>query len=110
MLVFYRGLHCPICKGYLRDLDRRLEDFAKRGVEAVAVSTDTQERAERSRSEWGIEHLTIAYALSIEQARQWGLCGIRSKAAGNSDPFQPLIPTQTSHRFRSKPATLLTSA
>ena len=73
MLVFYRGLHCPICKGYLRDLDRRLEDFAKRGVEAVAISTDTQERAERSRREWGIEHLTIAYALSIEQARQWGL-------------------------------------
>jgi len=33
------------------------------------------------------------------------VCGIRSKAAGNSDPFQPLIPRQTSHPFRSKPAT-----
>jgi hypothetical protein len=25
------------------------------------------------------------------------LCGFRGKAAGDSDPFQPLIPTQTSH-------------
>ena len=31
MLVFYRGLHCPICKAYLRDLDRRVGDFAARG-------------------------------------------------------------------------------
>lgn len=73
MLVFYRGLHCPICKTYLRDLDHRLEEFAKRDVEAVAISTDTKERAEQSKKEWGIEHLAIAYDLSIEHARQWGL-------------------------------------
>jgi len=73
MLVFYRGLHCPICKTYLRDLDRRLDDFTKRGVEVVAISTDAKERAERSRSEWSIERLAIAYGLGIEEARQWGL-------------------------------------
>jgi peroxiredoxin len=73
MLVFYRGLHCPICKGYLRDLDRKLEDFSKRGVDVVAISTDSQDRAERSEEVWGIEHLPIAYGLSIDQARQWGL-------------------------------------
>ena len=33
-------------------------------------------------------------------------CEFRSKAAGDSDAIQPLIPTQTSHRFQSKPATL----
>ena len=32
-------------------------------------------------------------------------CGIRSKAASDSGPFQPLIPRQTSHRFRPKAAT-----
>ena len=46
MLVFYRGLHCPICKTYLRDLDRRLEEFVKRGIGVVAISADTRERAE----------------------------------------------------------------
>jgi peroxiredoxin len=84
MLVFYRGLHCPICKTHLRDLDRRLEDFAKRGVQAVAISTDTHERAEQSRKDWGIEHLTIAYGLSIDQARQWGL--YVSSAIRNEEP------------------------
>ncbi len=73
MLVFYRGLHCPICKTYLRDLDRRLDEFAKRGVEVVAISTDTQERAEQSKKDWGIEKLALAYGLGIDQARQWGL-------------------------------------
>lgn len=46
MLVAYRGYHCPICRGYLRDLDRKLDEFAKRGVEVIAFSTDDQERAE----------------------------------------------------------------
>src|SRR5713226_8503420 len=73
MLVYYRGPHCPICKMYLRDLDRKLNDFAKLGVEAVAISTDTKERADQSKREWGIERLTVAYGLSIDQARQWGL-------------------------------------
>ena len=73
MLVAYRGLHCPICKLYLRDLDRRLTEFQAIGVTAVAMSTDTQERAEQSKAEWGIEHLPIAYGLGIEQARSWGL-------------------------------------
>jgi peroxiredoxin len=73
MLVFYRGLHCPICKSYLRDLDRKLEDFAKRGVVVVAISTDGKDRAERARAEWGIERLAMAYGLTIDQARQWGL-------------------------------------
>ena len=32
-------------------------------------------------------------------------CGFRGKAAVDSDAFQPLIPTQPSHRFRLNPAT-----
>lgn len=73
MIVFYRGLHCPICKTYLRDLDRRLDEFAKRGVEVVAISSDTRERAEQSKKEWGLERLSLAYDLTIEEARRWGL-------------------------------------
>lgn len=73
MIVAYRGLHCPICKTYIRDLDRKLDDFAQKGVDAVAISTDTKERAEQSKSEWGIERLPVAYGLTIEKAREWGL-------------------------------------
>lgn len=73
MLVFYRGLHCPVCKVYLRDLHRKLGEFAQYGVEVVAISTDSQRRAEQTKVDWGIEHLDVAYSLSIEQARNWGL-------------------------------------
>ena len=73
MIVAYRGLHCPICKTYIRDLDRKLDDFAHKGVDVVAISTDTKEQAEQSKSEWGIERLPIAYGLTIEKAREWGL-------------------------------------
>jgi len=73
LFAAYRGLHCPICKTYLRDLDRKLAEFEALGVEAVAASTDTRERAEQPKAEWGIEHLSIASGLGIEQARAWGL-------------------------------------
>ena len=87
LLVVYRGLHCPICKTYLRDLDRKLGDFEALGVKAIAVSTDTQERAEQSKAEWGIGHLPIAYGLGIEQARTWGLF----ISAGIKDGEPPLF-------------------
>lgn len=46
-LVFYRGLHCPICKGQLKELEAKLPEFEKRGVSVVAISSDTRDRAER---------------------------------------------------------------
>src|SRR5712671_5683932 len=31
LIVFYRGLHCPICKTQLRELESKLDEFDKRG-------------------------------------------------------------------------------
>ena len=73
MLVFYRGLHCPVCKGYLRDLENKWEDFDSRGVEGVAISGDTSERAEETKREWGLERLTLGYGQSVDSMREWGL-------------------------------------
>lgn len=73
MIAFYRGLHCPICKKYLADLNRKASDFAKRGVQAIAVSTDTEDRARQARDEWEIENVPVGYGVSIEVARAWGL-------------------------------------
>ena len=73
MIVVYRGLHCPICKGYLADLARRLSDFKGRGVDVLALSTDTQDRAQRARDEWALADLPIGYGLSIAKAREIGL-------------------------------------
>ncbi len=73
LLVVYRGLHCPICKGYLTDLQRKLGDFQEKGVNVVAISSDTQERAETTKEEWGIDELTLGYGLDLDTARKWGL-------------------------------------
>jgi peroxiredoxin len=73
MIVFYRGMHCPVCRRYLAELNAMADKFAERGVEVVVISTDVEERARRTQSEWGLDKLTIGYELGIGDARQWGL-------------------------------------
>ena len=73
MIAFYRGLHCPICKKSLADLNRRAADFENAGVSVIAVSCDPLDRAETARTDWGLDNLEIGYGLSIESARKWGL-------------------------------------
>ncbi len=73
LVVFYRGWHCPICRGYLAQLDRAVDEFAGLGVDVVAVSGDDTERAGRSVAEWHLEKLRVGYAQSITSMRAWGL-------------------------------------
>jgi peroxiredoxin len=84
MVVFYRGLHCPVCKGYLQSLERRLEEFRARGVEVIAISGDTRDQAEKAKQEWGLENLAIGYGQSIDSMRDWGL--FVSRAIKESEP------------------------
>lgn len=73
MLVAYRGMHCPVCKTYIRELDRQLGEFEQRGVDVFAYSCDTGERARETRESWGIKHLDLGYGMTIPKAREWGL-------------------------------------
>lgn len=73
MLVFYRGLHCPVCRRYLTELNGMADKFAERGVDVFCLSTDTEERARQARHSWGLEQLVVGYGLTIEAAREWGL-------------------------------------
>ena len=73
MIVFYRGLHCPVCRKYLMELNGKFEEFVKRGVGVFVASTDSRERAERANAEWGLANLEIGYEMTIDKAREWGL-------------------------------------
>lgn len=73
LLIFYRGWHCPICRKYLLDVQSRQFDFKRRGVRAIAISTDDRSRAEESKKRWGLDRLDIAFDLSLAQAHEWGL-------------------------------------
>jgi predicted dithiol-disulfide oxidoreductase (DUF899 family) len=72
MLVIYRGLHCPICKTYLGQLNDMKGDFDKMNVQIVAASTDPEEKANKFASELGL-NFEVAYGLGIDQARDLGL-------------------------------------
>jgi peroxiredoxin len=88
MIVFYRGLHCPVCKTYLRQLDRALDEFAEIGVTTViAVSGDSAERAQQSVQEWGIGRLAVGYGQTTESMRQWGLFISNAIKDGEPDEF-----------------------
>jgi peroxiredoxin len=73
LLVFYRGLHCPVCRKTLQDLNNMLERFDKAGVQVIAISCDDAERAINTQASWSIANLQLGYGLSIEEARRWGL-------------------------------------
>ena len=73
MVVFYRGLHCPVCRTYLAELDRTLDEFTRRGVDLIAVSGDDAERAGRTVEEWKLKRLTVGHGQSIASMREWGL-------------------------------------
>jgi peroxiredoxin len=89
LIVFYRGLHCPICRTQLGELETKLSDFAKRGVSVVAVSSDAAERAERAKLEWKLPNLRLGYGLDLAVARTWGLyisTGRGMTSAGVEEP------------------------
>ena len=73
LIVFYRGLHCPICKKYLQQLDSLRQEFEEQGVPVVAVSMDTEKRARLSRQKWEISELPLGFQLDKETAQNWGL-------------------------------------
>ena len=73
MVVFYRGLHCPICSKYIGELDKLAADFAESGVSILALSGDERERAEQAQQDWGLSNIEIGYGVTAEQAQDWGL-------------------------------------
>ena len=88
-VVFYRGLHCPICRTQIADLETKLPEFTKRGVPVAALSSDTSERAQRTRQEWKLTHLRLGYGLDLAIARRWGLyisTGRGMTSAGVEEP------------------------
>lgn len=74
MVLFYRGLHCPVCRKQLGELNRRLDDLAEAGVgRVVAVSMEDQARSQSVNEDWKLDKLSLAYGLTQESARDWGL-------------------------------------
>lgn len=73
IICFYRGLHCPICANYLKELEKLTPTFAERGVTTIAISSDGLDRTKAMADKIEADQLRFGYDLSLEKAREWGL-------------------------------------
>ncbi|MFD2738525.1 redoxin domain-containing protein [Sulfitobacter aestuarii] len=97
LVVLYRGLHCPICKKYLKTLEGLQQNFYDIGVDVVAVSGDPEEKAREMADEQELS-LAVGYGLTLEQMAALG--------AYISDPRSP----QETDRPFAEPATYVINA
>ena len=73
LLTIYRGKWCQHCKHQLQELDQAIPDFESLGVSVLAVSADTQVRAESTAAELGLSNLVLGYEMPISSARELGV-------------------------------------
>ncbi|MEM7729266.1 MAG: redoxin domain-containing protein [Pseudomonadota bacterium] len=73
IIVVYRGVHCPKCKAQLETLEPMVADIRADGHDIIAVSMDSEDRAQKARDDWDIDELPLAYGLELMDAKSLGL-------------------------------------
>lgn len=86
MVVVYRGKHCPLCTQYLTHLEQLKERFFESGVDVIAVSADSETKAESHVANMGLS-FPVAYGLSIEQMQTLGLYISHPRPQETDSPF-----------------------
>ncbi|MEO0400842.1 MAG: redoxin domain-containing protein [Pseudomonadota bacterium] len=72
LVVIYRGLHCPLCKKYLAQLDAMQGQFNAQGVDVVIASGDPEDKA-RAMADECAPTLAMGYEMSVDQMNTLGL-------------------------------------
>lgn len=99
LVVFYRGVFCPVCKMQLRDIEEHYQQLSDANMKVIAVSMDTKENATifaknvaasvvgntEDKEEAQKLQTTIAYGMTEKQAREWGLY-ISKGREGTAEP------------------------
>lgn len=91
LLVFYRGLHCPICTKYLLEVERLEPEFRQRGVHVVAISSDDEPRARQMAEKVKAAGVKFAYGLGLQEARRWGLYVSTSRGKTSAGIEEPAL-------------------
>ncbi len=87
LLVVYRGKHCGRCKKYLNILEGLKSAWEDAGFDVIAVSADSQEKAQADIAEFGWS-FDVGFDLSEDQMRMLGVY-----------VSDPLSPEETDRRF-----------
>lgn len=90
LITFYRGLHCPVCLKYLRDLRSLIPEYERRGTKIIAVSSDGGERAQEMANNVGAgDRFRFGHSLPLTVARKWGLYISSSRGKSSIDIEEP---------------------
>ena len=88
LVVFYRGVHCQLCRAHITELDRLIDKLGTVGVTSVvAVSGDDIDRAKRAIREWDLKHVKIGYGHTLASMRRWGLFVSKAIKEGQPNEF-----------------------
>ena len=61
LVIFYRGLHCPVCRKQLSEVRRRRDELTDAGIgRVVAVSMENAERSLAVVEQWRLGDLDVA--------------------------------------------------
>lgn len=96
-LFVFRGQHCPICKTYLGEIEKRRATFAELGVSVAAVSADSEAQT-RITAEAAKPGFPLLYGLDEANMRRLGLYISEPRSAQETD-----------HRF-AEPALFVVNA
>ncbi|MGF1759330.1 redoxin domain-containing protein [Photobacterium sagamiensis] len=87
LVVVYRGAHCPLCTRYLNQLNERMHDLHKLGIDVVAVSGDSLAKAKRQLADVNPSY-PVGFGLTIEQMQLLGLYVSEPRSPQETDaPF-----------------------
>ncbi len=88
VVVFFRGLHCPICMRQLADLERNLDAFAAKDIRVIAISADDRDKTVQTGEKSGVKDLMLGYGVGLAAAREdWGLY----TSVGRPDTAEPAL-------------------
>lgn len=86
-LFVIRGQHCPICKSYLEEIEKRRSTFTDLGVSVAAVSADSEAQT-RITAEATTPGFPLLYGMDEPMMHALGLY-----------VSEPRSPQETDHRF-----------
>lgn len=87
IIVVYRGAHCPMCTGYINELEQVREKLTEMGVELALVSADNQQQLQAYMAQLTTT-IPMFHGLTLSQMQALGLYISQPRSAQETDhPF-----------------------
>ena len=73
IIIFYRGLWCPLCNKQLNDFNKIVDDFQEIGIQIMALTNDSLINVQTAKKDWNIDNITMGAEIDMATLKEWGL-------------------------------------